>query len=85
MHAVFKLSSILLRKEFLLHKNQKVFSGPMRIFNLFTNGLSTPVAVSKNLQSAKLQAVERPLVNRLKILMGPEKILFDFCEAEILF
>ena len=44
-----------------------------------------PVVVSKNLQSAKLRAVERPLINRLKILMGPEKTLFDFYEAEILF
>ena len=36
MHAVFKLSSVLLGKEFLLHKNQIVFSGPMRILNLFS-------------------------------------------------
>ena len=41
MHAVFKLSSVLFGKEFLLHKNHIVFSGPMRIYNLFTSGLST--------------------------------------------
>ena len=41
MHAVFKLPNVLLGKEFLLYKNHIVFSGPMRIYNLFTSRLST--------------------------------------------
>ena len=36
-----KLPSALFGKEFLLHKNPKVFSGPARIYNLFTSVLST--------------------------------------------
>ena len=40
MHAVIELPSVLFGKEFLLHKNQIVFSGPMRIYNLFTSGLN---------------------------------------------
>ena len=36
MHAVFKLSSVLLGKEFLLHRNHIVFSGHLRVFYLFT-------------------------------------------------
>ena len=41
MRAIFKLPSVLFGKEFLLHKNHIVFSGPMRIYKPFTSGLST--------------------------------------------
>ena len=41
MHAVFKLSSVLLGKEFLLHRNHIVFSGPLRVFYLFTKSKAT--------------------------------------------
>ena len=36
-----KLPSALFGKEFLLHKNPKVFSDTARIYNLFTSVLST--------------------------------------------